>query len=77
MPVQYDALVRQVLALPSNDRALLAETVIDSLQEEDANSVRAAWIEEIEARLAATERGEGGYLPGDEVMANLRKKLQA
>jgi putative addiction module component (TIGR02574 family) len=75
MSIQYDALIREVLALPSNDRALLAETVIDSLHEEDANSVRAAWIDEIESRLAATERGDAKYLPGDEVMASLRKKL--
>ena len=77
MSVQYEMLLQQVLALPSRDRASLAKTVIDSLNEDDPEEVRAAWIEEIEARLAAIDRGEGCFLPGDQVIADLRRKLSS
>ena len=74
MSVQYDTLLQQVLALPSKDRVLLAGTVLDSLEAENPEEIRAAWMEEIETRLAAIERGEAKFLPGDQVMADLRKK---
>lgn len=74
MSVQYDTLLQQVLALPSKDRASFAKTVIDSLHEDDPEGVRAAWIEEIDLRLAAIERGEASFNPVDEVIHKLRKK---
>ena len=77
MTVQYDTLLQQVMALPSRDRASLAKTVIDSLQDEDPDEVRAAWVEEIETRMAAIERGEVKLYPGDQVIADARKKLSS
>ena len=77
MSIQYDMLLQQVMALPSKDRASLAKTVIDSLPDDDPEDVRAAWIEEIDLRMAAIERGEAGFRPGDQVIADLRRKLSS
>ncbi len=77
MSIQYDTLLQQVMALPPKVRASLAKTVIDSLQDDDPEEVRAAWIEEIDLRLAAIERGEASFKPGDQVIADLRRKLSS
>jgi putative addiction module component (TIGR02574 family) len=75
MSVQYEAILQQVLALPSKDRAKIADAVLDSLDREDTDDVRASWIQEIESRLAAIERGEAAFRDGKEVMADMRKRL--
>jgi hypothetical protein len=75
MSVQYDTLLQQVLSLPSKDQELLANTVLDSLDVESPDPVRAAWLEEIEARLAAIECGQAKFIPGDQALAELRRKL--
>lgn len=77
MSVQYDSLVQQVLALPSKDRASLAKTVIDSLHEDSPEEIRAAWLEEIDLRLAAIDRGEAKFYPVDEVIDKLRRKYSS
>ena len=74
MSIQYDSLVQQVLALPIEDRASLAKTVIESLDDETPDEVHAAWIEEIDSRMAAIERGEVEFLDGEEYLAKMRKK---
>ena len=48
-----------VLGLPLADRAFLARELIDSLETDDPEAGHeAAWLEEIEARSEAVDRGE-------------------
>ena len=77
MSIQYDTLLQQVMALPLKDRASLAKTVIDSLPDDDPDEIRAAWIEEIELRMAAIERGEVTFHPVDEVLDKLKRKYSS
>jgi putative addiction module component (TIGR02574 family) len=59
------------LALPPENRAVLAETLLDSLTAEDQAAIDRAWIEEAERRLQALAEGKIKAIPGDEVMRSL------
>ena len=64
-------LVTEILTLPDNDRAELAEVLLDSLQDDDEPFVLTAAQEaELDAAIAASDRGEG--IPADEVLRELR-----
>jgi putative addiction module component (TIGR02574 family) len=56
------------LALPPENRAVLAETLLDSLTAEDQAAIDRAWIEEAERRLQALAEGKIKATPGDEMM---------
>lgn len=68
----------EVLALPSADRARLAQQLIASLDDEEAEDpqeVERAWEEEIRRRLAEVEAGTAELIPAEEVFAELRARL--
>jgi putative addiction module component (TIGR02574 family) len=54
------------LRLPEKDRADLAASLIESLDEAFDRSARAAWAEEISRRLAALDSGSVKAAPWDE-----------
>ncbi len=63
--------VRQVLTealkLSPLERAELVEQVLASFESPDRQAVDARWAHEVEARIAAYERGEMGAIPASEV----------
>jgi putative addiction module component (TIGR02574 family) len=63
----------QVRQWPPEERARLAEILLESLAELSAPSVQEAWDAEIRARVAAYERGELELVPAEEVFASARK----
>ena len=68
MPTKLDTLSRQVLNLPAAQRAALAHTLMQSLDEDadpDAAAVEAAWDEEIARRLADVESGRVTARPAE------------
>ena len=63
------------LALPVEERARLAERLLDSLDDE-AQEVEAAWVAEVQDRLARFRAGELEARPVEEVMAEARKRAR-
>lgn len=63
------------LALPVEDRARLAERLLESLDEE-AQEIEAAWVAEVQDRLARFRAGELKARPVEEVMAEARKRAR-
>ena len=61
------------LQLGQTDRALLAERLLASLDEDD--EILAAWVAEAERRGDAFDRGEMGTVDFDESLARLKAKL--
>jgi putative addiction module component (TIGR02574 family) len=59
--------------LPPEERARLADALLGSLQEPPSAEIEVAWDREIEARVAAYERGEGKTYPAEEVFAEARR----
>jgi Putative addiction module component len=70
------ALADQLLALPSRDRARLAEILLASLEGNDPGA-GAAWDEEIEQRALDLETGRAVGISGDAVFAEVERRLRA
>lgn len=62
----------QARALPPEERARLAESLLESLHSPLADIER-AWEEEIEQRVAAFDRGEIPAYPAEDVFAEARR----
>ncbi len=67
-------LEREAMRLPAHERALLADALLGSLDDEAARQVESAWAQEAEARLAAYHRGEIAALEGPAVLRELRDR---
>jgi len=63
----------QAKSLSPEDRASLAETLLESLQETPVSEIEAAWNQEIESRVAAYDRGELKTISAEEVFAEARR----
>lgn len=71
MAVSLPELQRQARALAAEERAELAESLLASIREPIAD-IEAAWASEIEARVAAYDRGEAKAYPAEDVFAEAR-----
>lgn len=76
MSSQFDDLSKLARALPPNEKAALVRLLIDDLDPGQDPDVEKLWLEEAERRYAQYLRGEAEALPGDEVMAEARKRLK-
>mgnify|MGYP000954788190 FL=1 len=66
-------LSQRARALPAEERAALAELLLDSLAEPAHPSVQAAWAQELRRRAAAYERGEVQAHSAEDVFLEARK----
>ena len=66
-------LERQAKALTPEERARLAEVLLESLQDAPLADIEAAWQHEIEQRVAAYDRGELQTISAEEVFAEARR----
>jgi putative addiction module component (TIGR02574 family) len=69
-------LEQQVRALSPDDRARLAEVLLESLQETPLSEVEAAWNREIEERIAAYDRGDLQVYSVEDVFAEARRNTR-
>ncbi|QVL51664.1 MAG: addiction module protein [Cyanobium sp. M30B3] len=65
----------QALALSAEDRASLAESMLESLRT-SITEIEAAWSEEVEERVNAFDRGEIPSCSAEEVFAEAHRTLQ-
>lgn len=73
MAANLDELEKQARSLPAEERASLAESLLQSLHTSHVAEVEAAWAAEIERRVAAYARGEAKTVPAEEVFAKARR----
>ena len=67
-------LEQQALTLPSDDRARLAEVLLESLHDSPLVELQAEWMREIERHVAAYDRGEETQAyTADEVFSAARR----
>ena len=66
-------LERQARQLSVEERAQLAELLLESLHEGPVAEIEAAWTIEIRERVASFERGELQTYPAEEVFAEARR----
>jgi len=72
-----DEILRDALSLPQEDRAELADEILQSLDEADQDEVDARWAWEAEDRISAFDRGEIQAIPGEEVFSSLKPRQRA
>ena len=70
-----DELSRRARALPPEDRVRLAEELLATVQEVDAE-VEQAWDTEIRRRVAEIDSGTAKLVPAEEVFAEVRRLLK-
>ena len=73
MSSDFREIEEQAKSLPPEERARLAESLLESLQQEGVADVTAAWEQEIQARVASYHRGEEEPIDGETVLAELRQ----
>lgn len=66
---------RQAAHLPPKDREILAERLIQSLDEVPLTDVEEAWVKEAERRFTAWRRGERKGIPAARALRQIRKEL--
>jgi putative addiction module component (TIGR02574 family) len=78
MSINAEAVLREPLTLPSQERAKVAAELLASLEETpmaDAEAVREAWAEELEHRARRAASGEDAGEPWEALRDRLRAKL--
>ena len=75
MSTSLKQIEEQARALSAEDRAKLAEALLESLQA-PLSDIEKAWAEEIEQRLAAFDRGEISAYPAEDVFADAHRLLR-
>jgi putative addiction module component (TIGR02574 family) len=75
MDTHAEQILQSALSLPPDDRVEIAESLIQSLDEERAAEIEAAWAEEIKRRLESIDKGQAQFIPADEVMRSMRERL--
>jgi len=74
MSTDGSRILNEVLALPAHERAELVERILDSLGDAPDKERLERWAAETESRLDAIDGGELETLPGEEVLARLRRR---
>jgi putative addiction module component (TIGR02574 family) len=76
MSTLVDELSARAKALSAEDRARLAEELLESLQGEADADAEAAWDREIERRVAEIESGAVPLIPAEEVHAEASRLIR-
>lgn len=73
MPDTLEELQTQARSLPPEERAKLADFLLDSLRDAPLAEIEQAWEREIEGRVAAFERGDLPTISAESVFAEARR----
>lgn len=75
MPMTIEQLAQEALALPSEQRALLADRLVESLDAAETNRLDRLWAAEARRRRDEVRQGKVQTVPGDEALARVRRSL--
>ena len=75
MSILVEELSRKALSLSPEERVQLAEELLATVQEVDAD-VEAVWDEEIKRRVAEIDNGTAKLIPAEEVFAEVRRLIK-
>jgi putative addiction module component (TIGR02574 family) len=68
-------LADQLLSLPCEDRIYLVDRLLESLNAPSREEIDRVWAEEAERRIDELESGKVQAVPGEQVFAEIRKRL--
>ena len=73
MSIRKDQLFQEALQLDDDARAALTALLIESLEPDAESGVEAAWLDEVELRMASLDAGQTATIPWSEVRERLYK----
>ena len=73
MSLTIDQLTEEALQLPSATRALLAERLVESLDITEADEIQKLWATEAIRRRDQVRSGHVQPIPGEQVLAEVRR----
>ena len=76
MGMATDKILEEALLLPADERASLAERILQSLNLPTEAEINRLWVEEAERRVSELEAGKVELIPGEQVFAKIRAKYQ-
>lgn len=76
MSGNFEEILSAALSLSPGARAMLADHLLESLDDESQKRIDALWAEEAERRAHAIDEGRAKLIPGDEVIAELRARVK-
>lgn len=76
MALTAEMVVQEALGLPTGERALLAEKLLDSLAGETNAEVDCAWVDEVRRRRAAVRNGSATLIDGPDAVRQARVAIQ-
>lgn len=77
MAMTLEQISLEVLGPPTQQRALLAEKILQSLDDETESDVEKLWQDEAERRWEEIKAGTAKCRPAEEVQRDLRASLQS
>jgi putative addiction module component (TIGR02574 family) len=75
MSMSIEQMAEEALALPSEARALLADRLVESLDPAEDGQIRQLWAAEARRRLEDVRSGRVKTIPGDEVLAQVKRAV--
>lgn len=73
MPLSIEELEKEAMQLPAASRALLADKLVESLDSVEVDEVQKAWADEAIRRRDEVRSGSVSPIPGEEVLAEVRR----
>ena len=74
MPLTIDQLEREALRLSATSRALLAEKLVESLDEAELDQIQKRWVAEALRRRDEVRSGRVKPIPGEQVLDEARRR---
>jgi putative addiction module component (TIGR02574 family) len=75
METQAEYLLQTALSLPPRERAEIAASLIESLDEATDVDVDGAWAEEVKRRIESIDKGHVQLIPWDDMTRSMRERL--
>lgn len=74
--LSVEEIIKEALSLPSTQRAILAEKLLESLEFDIDETIENAWINEAKKRRDEINNGDVLPIPGAEALAEVRRILE-
>ncbi len=73
---EFEKITSKIMSLPAENRAELAEMLIQSLDEKDDLAVKSEWLLEIQRRDQEIRTGKAVCKPAEQVLREAREQLR-
>lgn len=70
--MSFEEVKSQVLSLKLEERAALAQVLLETIAEPSKEEIAALWVEEAQRRLEAVRQGTMRVIPGEEARKRVR-----